>query len=258
MIENRSRNHGSPGAWSEALAAAEAWWREAGVDGSFSDEPRDWLAREADPAPGEPKTGAPRPASKRTEHAPLPRIGGDPQHWPSDLGAFSEWWLSEPTLTIAGERKRILPRGTAAAALMVLVAEPEAEDSERLLSGPQGRLLAGILAALGLGENHAYMASVLPAHVGLIDWPGLAAGGMGEVLAHHIALARPERLLVFARESVPLLVGQDTAQALPSSVYFAHGPAQVPVACVASLQGVLDRPSRKAHVWKTLLDWGRS
>ena len=29
----------------ESLAAALDWWREAGVDGDFADEPRNWLEK---------------------------------------------------------------------------------------------------------------------------------------------------------------------------------------------------------------------
>ena len=39
---------------------------------------------------------------------------------------------------------------------------PEEADRDRLLSGPQGRLLANILGAIGLDESAAYIAAALP------------------------------------------------------------------------------------------------
>ena len=44
----------------ESLAAALDWWREAGVDGDFADEPRNWLAR-----PEAPEGAVPAPAAAR-------------------------------------------------------------------------------------------------------------------------------------------------------------------------------------------------
>ena len=85
---------------------------------------------------------------------------------------------------------------------MVLVEEPEAEDSEALLSGPEGRLLDAMLAAFGLKREDAYLASVLPRHKPAPDWNVLMQQGIGQVIAHHIGLAAPERLLVTRRPLV--------------------------------------------------------
>jgi uracil-DNA glycosylase len=242
------------GSWHDALAAIEAWWRDAGVDNVFEDTARDWLVASRQPAA--PATGPSVAAASPPTAAPAEtRIGGDPNRWPGDLAAFADWWLSEPTLGLAGDGRRVAPRGAPAVELMVLIAQPEAEDRARLLSGPQGRLLAAILAALGLAEEQAYVASVVPAHLGVIDWQALQAGGMGAVLAHHIALAAPKRLLVMGRQGISALLGHDPAQTTPPPPYFQHEAWQIPLACTASLDGLLERPARKARVWEMLLDW---
>lgn len=236
-----------------ALAAAEAWWREAGVDCGFEDAPRNWLAPVAPPPP-ETGPSAVRAAAGLPE-APPPQIGGDPSSWPRDLAAFADWWLTAPTLGAAGDGRRVPPRGPHGAPLMVLVAQPEADDGERLLSGPQGRLLAAIVAALGHALDECYLASVVPAHVGPIDWALLADRGMAAVLAHHVTLAAPRRVLVLGREIVSSLLMHGSAQASPAPSYFHHASWMLPVACATSLQGLLDRPGRKAGVWRTLLEW---
>ena len=69
---------------------------------------------------------------------------------------------------------RIAPRGDAGAALMVLVPQPEESDRDRLMSGPQGRLLANILAAMGLEESEVYLAAALPCHTPMADLAMLA------------------------------------------------------------------------------------
>lgn len=239
-----------------ALAAVEAWWREAGVDCAFADEPRDWLA----PMPSKEEAARPSGAKRRaaapppTTH-PAPGIGGDRARWPGSLADFAEWWLSEPTLCESGQHHRVTPRGPEQPALMILVAQPEAGDGERLLSGPQGRLLSAILASLGLSDDHVYVASVLPAHVGLVDWPGLVGGDIREVVAHHVSLVQPQRLLVFGRDIGSSLLSNGSAQDSPAGGRFSHVSGEVPLACVAALDGLLERPARKASLWRTLLEW---
>src|SRR5688500_4933973 len=183
--------------WAAQLAATQAWWREAGVDLAFADAPTDWLAgarERAKPDALEKSAAKPPP----TPITPSPtRIGGDQAHWPSGLADFGPWWLTEPSLDPAPAARRVLPAGPAGAPLMVLVATPEPEDREALLSGQQGHLLDAILNAFGTSRLEVYLASALPSHVPLADWAALATNGMADVLAHHIALAAPQRLIAF-------------------------------------------------------------
>ena len=73
----------------EQIAAAQAWWREAGVDLAFADEPQGWLAAPAEEEPVRPKASA-AAAPAEPEH---PRIGGKPSGWPQELAAFPPWWI---------------------------------------------------------------------------------------------------------------------------------------------------------------------
>ena len=128
----------SPSPLQADLAAALDWWREAGVDAVFEDEPRGWLAEPA----AEAEAAAP-PSRKPLQPAPapppdLPKIGGPREQWPRDLAAFRAWWLSEASLDEGGLAPRIAPSGDAGAKLMVLVAMPEEGDRDTLLSGPGG------------------------------------------------------------------------------------------------------------------------
>lgn len=240
--------------WAAQLAAAQTWWREAGVDLAFADAPTDWLAgarERAVPTAGE--TPAAKPTSSAAPTSPA-RIGGDRAHWPAALADFGPWWLTEPSLDPAPAARRVLPAGPAGAPLMVLVATPEPEDREALLSGGQGCLLDAILTAFGTPRAEAYLASALPSHVPLADWPALAANGMADVLAHHIALAAPQRLIVFGRDVSPLL-GHDPAQAAQSSLRFNHDDLSVPLLYAPSLEALLERPALKRALWRRWLDW---
>jgi uracil-DNA glycosylase len=236
----------------EAIAAAQAWWRDAGVDLAYSDEPHGWLAElagndEAVPAP-------PRPAPVAEEPVTRPLVGGDRAAWPQDLAAFRQWWLDEPTLDHGGTNSRIGPRGDAGAPVMIVVPMPEEGDRDHLLQGAQGRLLGSLAAAMGLTEDAVYLASALPRHTPLPDWGALAAGGYGDVLLHHIALADPARLIVFGRDVLSLLK-HDPAQAAPLVSQIAIQGRQLPLLASYVPSRLLGNARWRAQFWRSWLDW---
>lgn len=249
--------------------ASLAWWRAAGVDCDFHDDVTAWLA-DAPPktdAQGVVSAGGTSPAAA----APTPReklpastspssvsasvtqrrnlLGDSP---PADLAAFRQWWLAAPALDAARLYPRIAPRGAEAAALMVLVPQPEEHDRERLLEGPQGRLLANILAAMGLDDSAAYLASALPCHTPMADLAATGESGMDAVLAHHIALARPKRLLVLGTGLAGMLEGGQSDQPLREINYVA---GKVPVMVSETLDAMMDMPRLKARFWKRWIEW---
>ncbi len=236
------------------IAAALDWWREAGVDCDFADEPRRWLEPAAGPdGPGpEPLRLAPaEPAEPVAVAVPL---GGDAALWPREHGAFIEWWLSEPALDDGQVRDRLAPRGRPGARLMILVPQPEAGDSEVLLAGPEGRLIAAFLGAAGIAEDDTYLAAALPRHTPLVDWSALAGRGAGALLAHHIALAAPERLIVLGTSILPLL-GHDPTHNGDILRTFNHEGRSVPVLAAREPGALLARPAWKAAFWRNWLDW---
>jgi DNA polymerase len=184
-----------------------------------------------------------RPASVRRDYFSDSR--------PSDLAAFRQWWLETPALGAAGGSPRIPPRGEAGPALMVLVPQPESEDRDRLLSGPQGRLLANILAAAGLDESAVYIASALPAHTPLADLPALAAEGMDAVTAHHIALVAPARVLAFGTGLGAML----PAPADQPLREINHAGRKIPASLSETLDALMDMPRLKARFWRRWMEW---
>lgn len=254
------------------LEAALAFWQAAGVSHDFHDDATVWLA-EAPIAPAPEAAGkrsgaerrpagispaAAQPAALRERAVPpapaAPRanlLGDSP---PADLAAFRDWWMSAPGIAPAPAYPRIAPRGEASAALLVLVPQPEEGDRTRLLEGPQGRLLANILAAIGLEERAVYLASALPCHTPMADLPALAAGGMDKVTAHHIALAAPERVLVLGTALAPLL-GDARADGLRE---INHADRKVPVMTSETLEAMLHSPTLKARFWRRWMEWSAS
>jgi DNA polymerase len=246
------------------------------VDCDFADDATAWLADAAPETQAQPD-GAGRigasgaasstgqqsnPASNRTAPVAVPQptapasprrnlLGDSP---PADLAAFRQWWLESPELDTGGLYPRIAPRGDSGAALMVLVPQPEEHDGEVLLEGPQGRLLANILAAMGLDDSATYIASALPCHTPMADLATLAAGGMDAVLAHHIARAAPQRLLVLGTGLGTLLppVKDNILREINQTV------VNTPVMVSETLDAMMDMPRLKARFWKRWMEWSAS
>jgi DNA polymerase len=234
------------------IAAALGWWREAGVDATFTDEATSWLREpeqeQAPVAKASAPAGEPKPAPPPTQ------IGGPPETWPQGLAAFRQWWLAEPSLDEGGLTPRIAPTGGANPELMVLVAMPEEVDRDALLSGPHGRLLGAFLSAAGLAPSQVYKASAIPRHTAVPDWPALAAEGLGKVLAHHVSLVRPKRVLILGHNILPLC-GHDPAQGAAPLIFFNHEHGRVPALAAAGLERLLDKPQLRGRLWRRWLDW---
>ncbi len=234
------------------IEAALDWWRLAGVDAHFSDDATDWLA-EPEPvaaASAAPAKKAVSAESPRIQQQEIPDLLGDTP--PTDLASFREFWTSAPQLALAGKAPRVAPRGDAGSKLMVLTATPEQGDNESLLTGPQGRLLEKILRAIGLNEDEVYIASCVPQALPLADGQELLQAGFGKVLAHHIGLAAPQRLLVFGTNVLPLL--QHDAAQQPESVqeYRANGNS-IPLLVTEGLDALASMPRLKARFWRRWL-----
>jgi DNA polymerase len=242
---------------SAEIDAALDWWRRAGVDCDFAREPQDWLAEDiaiqaAKPAgraaaveqPEDPPRSAP---------ARMDLFAGAP---PGDLRAFREWWLTAPGLDAIGPRGRVAPRGDAGADLLVLVPEPEDSDDERLLSGPQGRLLTGFMRAARVDEDAVYIASALPRHTPMADMANFARSGFDAVTARHLALAAPKRLLVLGAGVAPFL-GLTPDVGPGEAAPFDAGEARIPCLMAEGLDAMLAMPGLKARFWRRWLAWSR-
>lgn len=229
----------------EQIAGALAWWRDAGVDGDFTAGPQRWIV----------EPGATETASETTAAtAPVPPAQLPEEPLPGDLTAFTAWWMGHPDVTVGGPELRVPPRGPVAAKAMVLVATPEPDDTDRLLSGPQGKLLASLCRAIGWSDDAVYVASLLPHYDPLPDWPTLAQTRLPAIALHHVSLAAPERLLVLG-SNIPSLLGHDTANKSPFLPDVNHEARKFPVLAELDLAALRAQPRLKAGLWARLLDW---
>jgi DNA polymerase len=233
------------------VAGALAWWRAAGVDADFHDEPTHWLA---DVESAQASASVRRPPSAPAPPAEPQRPAIDRAAWPHDLAEFAAWWLSDPALDDGRVTGRVAPRGPAQADFMIVVPEPERDDRDHLLAGPQGKLLEAMLTAMGIATDRAYVASALPRNVPMADWAALAEKGIGALLNHHIALVAPQRLIVLGSNLLPLM-GHDPAHNPAVLRTFNHEGLTIPLLAGKSLAALLERPRWKAGLWQGWLDW---
>ena len=257
MLDTPSNTDFSGGALSQCeLSGILAWWREAGVDCSFADAAEGWLELPEEPAeqaPPPPKVEAPRPTTplqRALDGAEKPAIGGGRESWPDELEAFQHFWLTEPSLAEGALSMRVPPRGDVGARLMIIVPQPEDGDDERLLGGQLGSLVASFVRAAGLSEAEIYCASALPRTLPLPDWADLAQRGLAELTRHHIALAKPQRVLVFGRGLTPVFTREETA---PPALDLPGGP--VPLMIAPRLDRLMRMPGHRKHFWNQWLDW---
>lgn len=234
----------------EIIAGALHWWRDAGVDCAFLDEPVQWQKTE-EPAPqaSEPPPQARPKVVAAPIEEPETMVRLDRSMLPVSLDDFEKWWLGEPQLAEGSPAARVPPRGPREAELMVIVPEPEADDRDTLLSGPQGRLLDAMLAAFGIAPERTYFASAVPRHLPGADWDELAAQGMGHVLAHHITLVQPKRLAVFGANVLPL-IDNGPPQGAADLRIFNHEGMNVQLLACRSLAALLEQPRWKARIWQ--------
>jgi hypothetical protein len=236
-------------------AAALDWWREAGVDLDYSDAPTAWLREPeaiAEPDPLPPPRTVPRVSAQPALDRALARepgaaIGGDQAHWPNDLTAFHEFWLTEPSLDPGSLSDRVAPVGEAGAEVLLLVGQPDEGDREALLSGEQGALVTRILRAMGIDESRVYLASALPRPTPMPDWDELASRGLAALTCQHLKLAAPRRVITFGKG--PSMLAARTRPEHPREINHTGRKVSVNVSALDSLM----HKRLKARFWRRWL-----
>jgi DNA polymerase len=183
------------------LRSALRWWLDAGVDAVITEEPRNWLKPK-------PKTSAQqseaKPQAFQTE--PLPH---------ETLDAFREWLRGSSDLPFTSPTgRRVLPSGAAESPIMLLADMPplDAADGEGPIGGDAWRLMQLMLAAIGLKPQDAYRAS-LSCFNSLAGFRGPDLKSCAEIARRHIALVKPQRLLLLGDTPCRALLGKPLAAA---------------------------------------------
>ena len=224
---------------SRAAASALAWWLEMGVDVAVQDEPRDWLK----PAP------AKAPADVRVAEAPAPNIA-PPSH--DTLAELQGWLASTAQLPLASATaRRILPHGPENAAIMLLSDAPTLEDlaTGQPIGGQSWALAVRMLHAIGIKADDAYVASLNCFHSPGQRLKDAELEECADLARRHIALAKPQRLLLFGDTPARALLGKP----LTAARGHLHKVEGVPAVATFHPRHLLKRTSDKALAWKDLL-----
>tara|TARA_B100000678_G_scaffold5799_1_gene5056 strand:- start:260 stop:1054 length:795 start_codon:yes stop_codon:yes gene_type:complete len=250
----------------DAFVASMEWWEVAGVGEHVEDAPGAWL-RSRDAKPEEAAVVAEKPAAQAPPQPPkrnavsrfiaaddAGNYPGDPGSWPDDLEAFQKWWMESDAVDPPGSYPRVAPLGSVAAKAMIVLDQPE---GEALLAGPASTLAANMLRAMGFAEDQRYLASILPRHALRPDWEALGTAGYGKLLLHHIALARPERVIACG-ERVWSLLAHETAQEPRALTTIPLDSANIPVFAIPDLPTMLRSSRARAQTWNRWLDWSDS
>ena len=217
-----------------AVDSLMTWWLEAGVDIAVGEEPRDWLRRNpATPAATAPVTNIAQPT-------------------PETLTELRAWLASSVQLPLASATsRRILPHGPDNAAVMLLSDAPALEDlaSGQPIGGESWQLAVKMLAAIGIGADEAYSASLSCFHSPGTRMTDKDRAECAEIARRHIALAKPKRLILFGDGPCKALLGEPLTRAR-GRVHRIEG-----VRTVATFhpRWLLQRPSDKALAWRDLL-----
>jgi DNA polymerase len=222
---------------SARAASALAWWLEMGVDVAVQDEPRDWLK------PPAPKLPAATEPAGEGNVAP-------PSH--QTLAELQDWLASSTQLPLASATaRRILPRGPENAPVMLLSDAPTLEDlaAGQPIGGDAWALAQRMLAAIGIKADEAYVAPLSCFHSPGQRLKDAELAECAVVARRHIALARPQRLLLLGDAPARALLGKPLASARGHL----HKVEGVPTVVTFHPRHLLKRTSDKALAWRDLL-----
>ena len=217
------------------LAGLLQWWVEAGVDVAVQEAPRDWLKAPME-APAAP--------------APSPSNVASPSH--ETLSELRQWLASSVQLPLAtASAKRILPHGPEEAEVMLLSDAPALEDfaSGQPIGGESWQLMGKMLAAIGIKADLAYSASLSCFHSPGARMSDKDRQECAEIARRHIALARPQRLLLLGDGPCRALLDQPLAKARGH----AHKVEGVRTVATFHPRWLLERPADKSRAWTDLL-----
>jgi DNA polymerase len=210
--------------------SALSWWLESGVDAPVQEERRNWL----------------KPSPKVAKEPAAPAPAEQPVH--ETLDQFRDWLATSENLPMAGRgARRVLPRGPAGAAIMLLAEAPE--DPSGPIGGEAWKLAQRMLAAINFRSDEAYSSSLSLFHAPGARMSDAEREASADIARRHIQLVGPRRLLLFGDGPSLALLGKRLIEAR-GHVHKVEG-----VRTVATFHPthLIKRPLDKALAWKDLL-----
>jgi uracil-DNA glycosylase family 4 len=278
-----------------ALEGLLRWYVAMGADAAIDEEPHDRFAAPApQPARGPAltqdaqaeeaenrDTPSPEAPRQRTLNRDLPAPAAAPrfestpaadaliaqaEELAARAGTLEElrhaWENFQGCGLAATASQMIFSGGTPGAPIMILGAAPGSDDERQgeAFAGAAGRLIDGMLAAIGLSRGTVYLANVIP-------WrpPGnrqptpLEAALCLPFTRRHIALANPGVILCLGEKAAQLLLGtkEPLARLRGRWLTYEDGAAPVKIAITYSPDYLLSQPLQKKRAWADLLAFAK-
>lgn len=224
--------------WRETIASALAWWDAAGVDMLVEDDVRDWFAK---------------PAQLRTALESAPVVASAPSTMPEGIEDFLAWRVGEQAVETGWHTPLITPAIVADAVWTILIDMPEAEDSDRLWSGPAGALLDKMLSAVRLSRESVQLVPLCFARPLTGQLPADAAPQLVNLAQALLERLRPSNLLLLGHAPTRAVLGPDAwPPELRSHDVNRYGTTTRVVATFHP-RLLIERPVAKSEAWKHLL-----
>lgn len=224
------------------VASVLDWWTVAGVAHDVGEEPRDWLK------PVTPAAAAPSDAREPDPAVVTAAL-------PATLEAFLPYLAGDGDAALLGPpARRVAPSGDPAAGLMILIDLPEGEDADagRFMSGPAGRLLDRMLAAIGRTRETVWLAPLLPARPAGARIDAAALPALVALARHHVTLVAPKTLLLMGECATRGLTGMTQPQARGAMHPIDFGGTTVSTVATFGPSVLLAAPAMKRGAWSDL------
>ncbi len=234
--------------------SALAWQVEAGVDAAVLDAPLDRYKLDAQTAAPKPAEAVAAPPQAPAEADPVAEAVTAAQS-AEDLEALQAALAAYPHCDLArGARNLVFSDGVPEASVMIIGEAPgRDEDREgRPFVGRAGQLLDKMLAAIDMSrDSDVYITNALPWRPPQNRDPKPEEIAMMKpFLSRHIALAKPQYLVIMGNISCRALLGKTGITRLRGQWDSAEGLPALPMFHPAYL---LRQPAMKRHAWADLL-----
>lgn len=196
----------------------------------------------------------PRSEAARVQERPASTPAPGPARLPGTLDELQAVVAGCTLCSLAdGRRNTVFGEGNPDARLMFVGEAPGAEEDRtgRPFVGPAGRLLDGMIRAMGLERADVFIANVLKCRPpGNRDPKPEEAASCAPYLDRQVELIRPEVLVALGRPASQRLTGTDKPMGAMRGRWTSY--RGVPVICTYHPAYLLRNPKGKAQAWSDL------
>ncbi|MEO9499799.1 MAG: uracil-DNA glycosylase family protein [Parasphingorhabdus sp.] len=237
------------------IESLQQWWKDAGVDQHFDDEPHALLNDRDDKEPTKKPEIEKIVASKTVETqesvgAPVPS-----PDMPVDYEDFLVWLSERSHLVENGcPGKVVLPFGKLNPAMMVVTAMPDRAENENstIFSHQSQMLVKNMLAAMGIDSENAYFATISVMRPMDSRIPSKLISPLKARFEHLLKLVQPEKIILFGNSCSQIFFEQELLSARQKKLFINHHTSKTEAIVTFHPRTLLERPEIKAEAWNDL------